>query len=181
MHVFADPTLLIFGKLALAALMGMLIGTERAMVGKRAGTRTFALVALGSALFVIVSTQVTSEYLGIVNFDPMRVAAGIVAGIGFIGAGLIIFRDDALRGLTTAASLWVAAAVGIAVGYGLYAIALFTTLIVLFIFTVLWRIENLAKSWFESIQPVRVTDDADEDRDGDSIPDSEEKHAMNTI
>jgi len=108
---FTDPNLIIFGKLILAAILGVMIGTERAVAGKRAGTRTFALVALGACLLTIISSNVTSQYLGIVNFDPMRVTAGIVTGIGFIGAGMIVFREHLLRGLTTAAGLWVAAAV----------------------------------------------------------------------
>lgn len=145
---FADPNVVIFGKLLLASVLGMLVGTERAVVGKRAGTRTFALVALGACLFTVISVNVTSQYIGIVDFDPMRVTAGIVTGVGFIGAGMIVFREQLLRGLTTAAGLWVAAAVGIAVGYGMYVIAIFTALLTLAIFTLLWFFEFKMKQVF---------------------------------
>lgn len=148
---FVDPNVILFGKLALATLLGTVIGTERAIVGKRAGTRTFALVALGSCLFIVIGNAVNSTYLGFVDFDPMRIAAAIVAGVGFIGAGLIVFRSEELRGLTTAAGLWVAAAVGTAVGFGLYAIAVFTSVLVLLVFTVLWFVEHHMKRWFGSM------------------------------
>lgn len=159
---FADPTLILFGKLALATLLGTIIGTERAIVGKRAGTRTFALVALGACLFIVVSNFVNSAYLGFVNFDPLRVSAAIVTGVGFIGAGLIVIRSEELRGLTTAAGLWVAAAVGTAVGFGLYAIAVFTTVLVLMVFSVLWFVENTFKQRFGLSQPA-VVEKTDED------------------
>lgn len=144
-ELFADTNLIVFGKLALAAFLGFLIGTERAVAGKRAGTRTFALVALGACLFVIASFQANEMFTEITEFDPMRVAAAVVTGVGFLGAGLIIFRDDALRGLTTAASLWVSAAIGVAVGAGLYTMAVFSTVLVLIIFTLVWFVEEWIK------------------------------------
>ena len=162
---FADPNMVVFLKLLVAAVLGMVIGTERAIVGKRAGTRTFALVALGSCLFVIISTNITSQYLGIVNFDPMRVTAAIVTGIGFIGAGLIVFREHVLRGLTTAAGLWVSAAVGVAVGYGMYSIAVFASVLTLVIFTLMWFFEHAMKRWFATYQAVQVVDDERDDID----------------
>jgi len=170
----ADPNLVILGKLALAAFLGILIGTERAVVGKRAGTRTFGLVAMGACLFMVTSLAVNSTYLGLVNFDPMRVAAAIVTGIGFLGAGLIIFRENSLRGLTTAAGLWVAAGVGIAVGAGLYVIAVYATILTLIIFTVFWFVEDRLKKWFERMQPVVVDDEDESDLDnGDAHRDVE--------
>lgn len=156
---FADPSMIIFGKLALATFLGMLIGAERAMAGKRAGTRTVALVALGACLFTIISTYVTNEYLGLVNFDPMRVAAAIITGIGFIGAGLIIFRGDKVHGLTTAAGLWVSAGVGIAVGYGMYAISVFVTVLVLLVFTAVWFLERSYRGLFRKYDRVQLDDD----------------------
>ena len=146
---FADPTFVLFGKLALAAFLGMLLGTERVIAGKEAGTRTFALVALGSCLMVVMSNTVTGSYLGFVNFDPLRVAAAIVSGIGFLGAGIIVFRtrDGGSHGFTTAAAIWVAAAVGMAVGYGLYSISIFTTALTLFIFTAVWFLESWLKDF----------------------------------
>ena len=144
-----DPTLAVtFMQLTLAAVLGLLLGAERSIAGKSAGMRTFALIALGSCLFTITSVLVTTEYLGKVNFDPMRVTAAIISGVGFIGAGLILFRQNLLRGLTTAAGMWIASGVGVAVGFGLYAIALFTTLITLFIFTAVWFVEAKLKIHF---------------------------------
>lgn len=146
---FIDPTFVIFGKLFLAMLLGGLIGTERAVVAKQAaGTRTFGLVALGACLFIVTGNEVHTAYLGIVNFEPLHIASAIVTGIGFIGAGLIIFRGNTLHGVTTAAGLWIAAGVGIAVGFGLYAIAIFATLLSLLMFSGMWYVENRFKHWF---------------------------------
>ena len=164
---FADPNLIIFGKLLLAAILGVLIGTERAIVGKQAGTRTFALVALGACLFTIISTNVTSQYLGIVNFDPMRTTAGIIVGVGFIGAGMIVFREHYLRGLTTASGLWVSSAVGIAVGFSMYSVAIFTTVITLVIFTLLWFFEFKMKEWFSAKAPVALEKKHNSEKDTD--------------
>lgn len=156
--LFIDPTSVMFAKLLLAMLLGALLGTERAVLAKQAaGTRTYGLVSLGAALFVISSNYVDSAYLGVVNFDPMRTAAAIVTGIGFVGGGLIIFRGNAVHGATTAAGLWIAAGIGIAVGYGLYALASFATLLALIIFTVMWYVEERFKHWFEDVRDEAVT------------------------
>ena len=147
---FVDPTYIMFLKLILALLLGGLIGTERAVIARQAvGTRTFGLVALGACLLVVTANYVNSAYLGVVNFDPARIAAAIVTGIGFIGSGVIIFRGDTLHGVTTAAGLWIASAVGIAVGYGLYAVSIFTSILTLVVFTGMWYLENRFKHWFE--------------------------------
>ena len=130
-----------FWQLLLALVLGILLGTERSIVGKRAGMRTFALVAVASCLFVVLGELMTTYYLPEANVAPLRIAAAIVTGIGFLGTGIIIF-DTELRGLTTAASLWVTAGIGMAVGFGFYAIAIFTTLITLFVFEVLWHVEQ---------------------------------------
>ena len=151
---FDPSTLTVFAQLSVAAFLGLLIGAERSIAGKSAGMRTFALVALGSCLFVVTSVLVTTQYLGRVNFDPMRVSAAIITGVGFIGAGLIMFRKDLLRGLTTAAGLWVAAGVGAAVGFGLYAIAIYVTLITLLIFTAVWFMEAKLKTFFGREAPI---------------------------
>ncbi|HET8580945.1 MAG TPA: MgtC/SapB family protein [Candidatus Paceibacterota bacterium] len=143
----ADPNLIIFGKLALAALLGMIIGTERTTAGKGAGTRTFSLVSLGSCLFMTISYTIDNQFLGYVNFDPMRVAAGIITGIGFLGAGLIVFQEHRLQGLTTAAGLWVVAGLGMAVGSGMYLVAIFATALIVIVFTAVWFLENRIKQW----------------------------------
>jgi len=138
-----------FTRLSVAMFLGVLLGAERITAGKTAGMRTHALVSMGSALFVIVSVLVATEFAaeGGTNFDPLRVAAQIVTGIGFLGAGLIIFTGSKLRGLTTAAGLWVAAGIGMASGFGFYVIATFVTAITLLVFTLLWYVERSIKKW----------------------------------
>ena len=149
--LFADTTLVMFVKLTVATVLGGVIGTERAVLARQAaGTRTFSLVALGSCLFVVTSSYVGQAFIGRVNFDPLHVAAAVVTGIGFLGAGLIIFRGDTLHGVTTAAALWIVAAMGVAVGFGLYLIAAFTVLLTLIVFTGMWFIETRFKHWFEN-------------------------------
>ena len=149
-----DPTIVTFGKLLLAMLLGGLIGTERAVVAKQpAGTRTFGLVALGACLFVVTGLYVDGIYLGILSFDPMHIAASVVTGIGFIGAGLIIFRGESVHGITTAAGLWIAAAVGVATGFGMYAVSFFATVLTLIMFTGMWYIERKFKQWFDVHSP----------------------------
>ena len=114
-------------RLAVAMLLGGVIGFEREYRAKDAGFRTHFLVALGSALFCIVS-----QYgFGFELKDSSRVAAQVVSGIGFLGAGTIIFQKNVVRGLTTAAGLWVTAAIGLACGTGMYLPAIVTTLMVL--------------------------------------------------
>ncbi len=105
-------------RLLLAGVMGGLIGLEREFRAKEAGVRTHFIVALGSALFMIISQH---AFVG--RFDAARVAAQVVSGIGFIGAGVIIFQKNVVRGVTTAAGLWVAAAIGLACGAGMYVVA----------------------------------------------------------
>lgn len=115
-------------RLIAAMFLGGAIGIEREFRSKDAGFRTHFLVALGSALFTVVS-----QYgFGIDLKDSSRVAAQVVSGIGFLGAGIIIFQKNMVRGLTTAAGLWVTAAIGLACGTGLFAIAAITTFLVLF-------------------------------------------------
>ena len=113
-------------RIVLAGLLGALIGAEREFRAKIAGTRTHLLVAIGAALMMIVS-----RYGFDGQGDPARVAAQIVSGIGFIGAGAIMVNRKAVHGLTTAAGIWVAAGIGMAVASGMYAIGIVTTLIAL--------------------------------------------------
>lgn len=112
-------------RLVIAGLLGGLIGMERDFRAKEAGVRTHFIVALGSALFMIIS-QFAFEGK---QHDAARVAAQVVSGIGFIGAGVIIFQRNVIRGVTTAAGLWVAAAIGMACGDGMYSVALAATLL----------------------------------------------------
>jgi putative Mg2+ transporter-C (MgtC) family protein len=122
-------------RLALAAALGGLIGVERELREREAGLRTHMLVALGSALFTIASAYGFHAFLAsgesVVRADPTRIAAQIVTGIGFLGAGAIIRQGLSVRGLTTAATLWVVAAIGLAAGAGYYSGAVITTGLVL--------------------------------------------------
>lgn len=120
-------------RLLVATAMGAAIGLEREYHAKEAGLRTHLLVALGSCLFMILSIYGFDFMLGRdhVSFDPSRIAAQVVTGIGFIGAGTIILQKQVVRGLTTAAGLWVTAAIGLACGNGMYWLALVATAIVL--------------------------------------------------
>jgi putative Mg2+ transporter-C (MgtC) family protein len=115
-------------RLGLALLLSASIGLDRELRQKSAGLRTYTLVGLGSALFMLISKYGFFDVLGAhVVLDPSRVAAQIVSGIGFIGAGLIFVRQDAVRGLTTAAGIWLVAAVGAAAGASLPVLAIATT------------------------------------------------------
>ena len=120
-------------RILIAGLLGGAIGLEREYRAKEAGFRTQFLVGLGSGLFMILSAHGFSDVVlseG-VRYDVSRIAAQVVTGIGFIGAGCIIFQKHAVRGLTTAAALWVAAAIGMAAGAGMYAVAVAATIMVI--------------------------------------------------
>ncbi len=112
-------------ELGIALVLSLLIGLERQFRGKEAGVRTHALVGLGAALFMVVSKFGFMDLIAVnnISIDPSRVAAQIVSGIGFLGAGIIVFRADAVRGLTTAAAVWLTAAIGMASGAGLFLVA----------------------------------------------------------
>ncbi len=131
-------------RLAAATVFGALIGLERERVESAAGLRTHAVVALGSAMFMLVSMFGFSSAGGPpgVVLDPSRVAAQIVSGIGFLGAGVIIFRKEIVRGLTTAASIWLVASIGMGVAGGLYLPAIGTTVLALAILTVMKPLER---------------------------------------
>ncbi|HEX3920123.1 MAG TPA: MgtC/SapB family protein [Caulobacteraceae bacterium] len=134
-------------RLLLAAFLGSLIGFERERLLWAAGLRTHMLVSVGSCLIMIVSAYGFADVLGPhVILDPSRVAAQVVSGIGFLGAGSIIFRNEVVKGLTTAASLWVVAALGLAVGGGLYFAAGAATAIVLVILAGLKPLEERFRS-----------------------------------
>jgi putative Mg2+ transporter-C (MgtC) family protein len=133
-------------RLLIATILGAAVGLERERLEWAAGLRTHALVCVGAALFMIVSAFGFADALGSsdVVLDPSRVAAQVVSGIGFIGAGTIILRREIVRGLTTAASIWAVAAIGLAVGGGMYLAAIFATVLALVILAAVkpieWRI-----------------------------------------
>jgi len=140
---FLDPEWIFVPRLLLAALLGAVVGFEREYFGKAAGLRTFSLVSLGACLFTVLSLagfQEIAAQTGAV-IDPSRIAAQVVVGIGFLGAGLIIFRGFRVEGLTTAAGLWVSSAIGMSVGVGMYLLAAVTSILMVIIFFFLKRIE----------------------------------------
>jgi putative Mg2+ transporter-C (MgtC) family protein len=125
-------------RLALAALLGGILGAEREWRNKEAGLRTNILIAIGSALFTLMSIELTDGRTG----DTSRVAAQIVTGIGFLGAGAIMRTNGGIQGLTTAAMIWVNAAIGVAAGGGEYHLAVIATIITLAVLLVLQPIEK---------------------------------------
>jgi putative Mg2+ transporter-C (MgtC) family protein len=141
-------------RVVLAGVLGGAIGAEREIREREAGLRTHLLVAVGAALFTIVSAYGWRDFhfsqASGITYDPTRIAAQIVTGIGFLGAGAIIRQGLSIRGLTTAASLWVVAAIGIASGAGYYSAAVITTVLVL---VSLWPLRIVAYRLFERIRP----------------------------
>jgi len=120
-------------RLLLTLILSGLIGLERQVHRRDAGLRTHILVALGSCLIMLTSLYVFDIYKDAVSLDPARIAAGVITGIGFLGAGAIIREPERIRGLTTAASLWVVAGIGLAVGIGFNKAAIYTTILVLIV------------------------------------------------
>lgn len=139
MDILVIPEIQFLLQLLLAFFLGGLIGAEREYIGKAAGIRTFSLVSLGAALFTILSRE---GFLGISDsFDPSRIAASIVIGIGFLGAGVIVFREGKIEGLTTAAALWSVGAIGMAVGCQFYSLAVIATLIIIIVLALMKEIK----------------------------------------
>lgn len=144
-NILDGATLDIVLRLFVALALGMIIGTERVWAHKTAGMRTYALVSMGSALFVIISNEMVKYYANFSGMNPLMIVSQIVVGVGFIGAGLIFTKDSKLVGLTTATGLWVVAGIGMAAGLGLFNISIIATILTLFIFIVLWFIEERIK------------------------------------
>lgn len=141
------PIIDVLLRVCIATILGGVVGMERERSERAAGLRTHAMVGLGAAVFMIISAFGFRDILGTpaVVLDPSRVAAQIVTGIGFLGAGTIIFQREMVRGLTTAASIWAVAAIGAAVGGGMYVLAASTTALTLGVLAGLKPIEN---RWF---------------------------------
>lgn len=139
--MFLDSqTLEILQRVLLAVILGGAIGVERELAHKMAGMRTHALVSLGAALYSIISAGFSAP-----GADPTRIAAQIVTGIGFLGAGIIIFQGTKVQGVTTAAGVWVAAAIGMASGFGFYKLAISAAVLTILIFLILWPLELFLK------------------------------------
>jgi putative Mg2+ transporter-C (MgtC) family protein len=129
-------------KLVVAVGLGLLIGLERVLVHKEAGMKTHALVALGSAVFVLVSEAMVQKYINLPGLSPTMIPAQIIVGIGFLGAGSIILQGNRLLGLTTAGGLWVTAGIGMAAGFGSFSLAVITTILVLIVLIVVYIFEE---------------------------------------
>lgn len=129
-------------RLVIAFILGGVIGLEREQKGRSAGLRTHILVSLGSALIMLTSIYMFDAYRGQANVDPSRIAAGVVTGIGFLGAGTIIRNPAGIYGLTTAASVWISSAIGLACGCGFLLAATTTTLLSFLTLSFLKRFET---------------------------------------
>ncbi|MBS1571132.1 MAG: MgtC/SapB family protein [Bacteroidetes bacterium] len=142
-------------RLALASFLGALIGIERERKDWAAGLRTHMMVCLGASLIIMVSAFGFSDILGKpdVNLDPSRIAAQVVSGIGFLGAGIIFSKEGIIRGLTTASGLWTVAGIGLATGSGMYIAAVATTIIALFI---LWGLKPLEEKFFKKYRHMSL-------------------------
>lgn len=129
-------------KLFVSMILGGAVGIERKRKGQTAGVRTFALICMGATMAMLISIFVPQEYLGLKNGDPGRIAAQVISGIGFLGAGAIIQMKGSVRGLTTAAGIWIVATIGMAVGLGLYVIAVVGTILILLLLHFFERVER---------------------------------------
>ena len=145
-----------FLRLLLAAVLGGLIGLERESLNKSAGFRTHTLVCLGSCLIMITSIEMHTFFGTDRIGDPGRLAAQVVSGIGFLGAGTIIRSGFGVKGLTTAASLWVVAGIGLAAGAGRYFTSIATTAIVFLVLVYMPRLETLVKSSHRNLKKIEV-------------------------
>lgn len=144
-------------KLLLSLVLGAAVGFERHRKGQIAGLRTFALICMGATLAMLISIFIPQEYLGVKNGDPGRIAAQVVSGVGFLGAGAIIQMKGSVRGLTTAAGIWMTACIGLAVGAGMYAIATVATFLIIFILLYIERYEKwCGLQWESKIVRIKV-------------------------
>ncbi|MCM1521213.1 MAG: MgtC/SapB family protein [Muribaculaceae bacterium] len=129
-------------RIMLSLILGACVGIERKTKGQMAGLRTFSLISMGACIAMMLSIYVCQETSGLQRADPSRIAAQVISGIGFLGAGTIIQMKGSVRGLTTAAGIWIIATVGMAVGCGLYLIAVVATIMVLVVLTLLEHLER---------------------------------------
>ncbi len=143
LNLFSAHEAQVLLRLFVAAILGALVGFERGINGKDAGFKTYTLVCVGSALIMILSTEIHILYKGEAFVDPSRIAAQVVTGIGFLGAGAIIrSQQGSVRGLTTAAGIWAICGIGMTCGVGLYKIATTATIIVLLVLVVFTGVEK---------------------------------------
>lgn len=133
-------------RMLLSMALGVVIGAERKRKGQIAGIRTFSLITMGACLAMLLSIYVPQEYMGLKNGDPGRIAAQVITGIGFLGGGAIIRAKGSVKGLTTAAGIWISAIIGMAVGIGMYVVAIGSTLLILVVLVIF--------DWYEHWQSV---------------------------
>lgn len=146
-------------RLVIAMLIGCVVGWERKRKGQVAGLRTFTLISMGACLAMLLSIYVPQEYLGLKNGDPGRIAAQVVTGVGFLGGGAMIQQKGSIRGLTTAAGIWVVATLGMAVGVGMYAAAVVATVLVMITLITLEQWEHKVRIGQESrVVNIKVRD-----------------------
>jgi putative Mg2+ transporter-C (MgtC) family protein len=145
---YTDMTIKIF----VIVLLAWLIGLDREFRHKPAGTKTHILVGLGSTVFTIMSIWFYQEFKGQAVVDPSRIAAQIVTGIGFLGAGTIIQSGGSVTGLTTAASLWSVAGIGVAVGAGNYYLAVISSAVIIIVFLVMNRLNETLENRVERVE-----------------------------
>jgi putative Mg2+ transporter-C (MgtC) family protein len=148
-----------FGRLVLAAILGGVIGLEREVHGRPAGIRTYLILSLGTALLMVLSEYLLvvyqGKYPGLAHGDPGRIAGQAITGIGFLGAGVIIRYKDSIRGLTTAACVWLVCSVGLTVGAGFYFLGVLVTLLTIIALIGLKAGERrMKKDWFEELAVV---------------------------
>jgi putative Mg2+ transporter-C (MgtC) family protein len=137
----------VIARLAVAALLGACMGLERSLAGKHAGMRTYALVSLGSCLFTAAGLVASYQLASFSGINPLQIAGSIVIGIGFIGSGLALRAEHSAE-ITTASGIWLVAAVGMAAGFGYFAVALASTVLGLLIFSVFSKIESRLRRRF---------------------------------
>ncbi|HVV39209.1 MAG TPA: MgtC/SapB family protein [Candidatus Paceibacterota bacterium] len=133
------------GTLVIAAVLGAVLGLERSIAGKHAGMRTYALVAMGSCLFVTVGILASLQFSFFASVTPLALASSVIIGVGFIGSGLAVFRGEHPVELTTATGIWLAAAIGVACAFELYLLGLAATVMGLIIFTLFLKLENMLR------------------------------------
>lgn len=157
---FNPETLDIVTRLSVAMFLGMCIGGERMLAGKTAGMRTYALVSMGSALFLIIAGLAAGAGKNFDTSAAARIIAAIVTGVGFLGSGLVFKSEKGLVGITSASGLWVSTGIGMAAGLGLTHIAIIATVFTLFIFIAIYALQKRIKHWRFSDDETDETADA---------------------
>ena len=145
-------------RLMLSMALGMIVGAERKRKGQIAVVRTFALISMGACLAMLLSIYVPQVYMGLKNGDPGRIAAQVITGVGFLGGGAMIQMKGSVRGLTTAAGIWMVAIIGMAVGLGMYWLSALACALIMFILVQLERFEHMVSRGSES-RIIRICTD----------------------